>query len=101
MRLHAALLALVVGRPCVLVEYVGTKARIMDELGLRDWRTSMDELATPGGRARVEELLNAFARQDPVIRQRVAAARTRALALLHRDCALAAAAERLCGEAHR
>jgi len=63
-RFHGGILSLLAGRPCVLLDYFGTKAQTFQALGLGEWVTSFDGLEEPNERARVVALLTAFV-DDP------------------------------------
>jgi polysaccharide pyruvyl transferase WcaK-like protein len=63
-RFHGGILSLLAGRPCVLLDYFGTKAQTFRALGLGDWVTSFELLQEPDERTRVVSLLTAFV-DDP------------------------------------
>lgn len=70
-RLHAGLLSLAAGRPCILVDYFGTKAQVFRDLELDDWLTSFEKLDTSSERRRVVELLVSFSVDSSAARGRV------------------------------
>lgn len=87
-RLHAGLLTLIAGRPCILIDYTGTKAKVFEEIGLGAWLTSVQKLKDPLEVSRVSGLLLDFIDRPTEARQQVARAVEAARERLHADAAL-------------